>query len=381
MPVVPFFVILSNRMPNRWIAVAALALAPAAALGQTPHAALADKLATPVRVTWDNAPLARALDSLGRAQQVTIVRDRRLDPARPLRLAVNSVPLGEALAQIATELKVGYCQLGPVAYLGPAASAARLRTLAAVRRDDAQRLNKALSRKLLALRSWQWDELAEPRELAARLAAEAGLELSGRERIPHDLWPAVDLPPMSWIDRMTLIVGQFDLTFRFVDGGKRVELAPIPARVTLARRYPGGADSQALAKRLQKELPDVKISIDGQDVLLVGRLEDHEAAERQLGGTRQRRTTVTKGEEAYTLAIERAALDRVVDELSKRLNLEFEWDRAAIDAARIATDQLVSVKVTDGSLDELLAQVFQGTGLTALREGRVVKIRVRKARD
>jgi hypothetical protein len=60
--------------------------------------------------------------------------------------------------------------------------------------------------------------------------------------------------------------------------------------------------------------------------------------------------------------------------LAGRLGLEFTWDRAAIDQAGVLVDQLISVKVKDASLDELLSAVFTGTGLSYERRESTVRI-------
>jgi hypothetical protein len=138
-------------------------------------------------------------------------------------------------------LKLGYCQLGAVAYLGPAETARRLRTIAALRLEDARRLPKDSQRRLLTARSWDWPELAEPRQLAEQLAGQAGLKIANPERIEHDLWPAAELPPLSWVERMTLVLAPFDLTFRF-DRRGQIELVELPADPALVRTYAGGAN-------------------------------------------------------------------------------------------------------------------------------------------
>ena len=63
---------------------------------------------------------------------------------------------------------------------------------------------------------------------------------------------------------------------------------------------------------------------------------------------------------------------RLCAQLAERLNLEFDWDRTAMDAAGIAADQLVSVKVKDASLDELVRAVLAGTGLAFRRNDRKI---------
>lgn len=342
--------------------------------GWATGAAIGQQLAAPVSVSWSNLPLVRALKSLGTAQRMAVVLDRRVDPERPITLAIDQEPLGEALDKIARHLKLGYCQFGPIAYFGPPAMARRLRTLAALRLEELRQLPSPATRKLLMMRSWHWDDLTEPRQLVDDLAAEAGVEIGGADKIPHDLWPAADLPPLSWIDRLTLVAAQFELSFELDKTGRRAQLVAAPATVVLTRSYRAGADAAAVARRWAKALPDARVVVDKNRIRIEGRLEDHEAAQQRLRGKPMEQTTVTAGKEVYQLSVENAALDQVVGQVAERLNLEFDWDRAAIDAAGIATDQLVTVKVQDASLDELVRAVLAGTGLAFRRDDRKISL-------
>ena len=145
---------------------------------------------------------------------------------------------------------------------------------------------------MLTAHAWRWDELSEPRQLVGQLAGEAGVTIAHGELIPHDLWPAVDLPPLSWVDRLTLVAAEFDLTFQIGASGQ-VDLVPIPAAVALARDYPAGRDPAAVAERWRKQFPDAKVSVEGNKVRLVGLAEDQAAAGQSLrrppvAGPRQR---------------------------------------------------------------------------------------------
>jgi hypothetical protein len=351
-------------------------VALACAVGLTAVAAdtVPGELAAPISISWDNTPVAYALSSLSQARHIAIVRDRRVDPQQPLELAIDNQPLADALAAIAAHQKIGYCQLGPVAYFGPPQTTARLRTLAALRLEDVTRLSPAARRKLLLSRNWHWDRLSEPRALAEQLGREAGVELLGLDRIPHDLWPETDLPPLPWIDRLALVAAQFDLTFRLDNTGHRVELVDMPARPVLARSYLGGRDAAAVASRWTGAFPAANIEVVGTRIRVEAPLEVHESIEGRLRATPARRTTVTAGKPQYQLSVDKAALNQVVAQLSKQLGLEFRWDEAAIARKRIAMDQLVSVKISGADLDQLLAAVFAGTGLTTRRDGRAIVI-------
>jgi hypothetical protein len=338
---------------------------------------LEQRLAMPLRVSWHGTPLARALAGLADAQHVAILRDRRVDPDQHIELTIDGEPLGKAFEHIAAQQKIGYAQFGPVAYFGPHDVASRLRTLAALRLDDARPLPDDVTRKFLMLRNWHWDDLAEPRTLLTGLAAEANVEVKNPERIPHDLWPRTDLPPLSWLDRLTLLTAQFELTYRIGDEGRSIELVDIPEEVLLTRSYAGGRNPSGLARRWAKDLPLAKVSVDEAQIHVTATVDDHERIEHRMRGTPTRKTTVSAGKEVYQLAVENTALDKLVDELAARLELQFQWDRDATKAAGIASDQLVTVKVEDADLDALLKAVFADTGLGYRRQGRKVTVRAR----
>jgi len=337
-------------------------------------AALEQRLAAPVNVSWTNTPAARALKSLAVAQHVAIVLDRRIDPDREIILALAGEPLADCLRKLAAKLDAGYCQLGAVAYLGPAETTKKLRTLAAQQLEQVKPLAPQRRREFLRQRETHWEDLAEPRQIVAGLAEEAGVKLVGAERIPHDLWPAADLPMLTWIDRFALLAAQFDLTFRIEQGGKQVVLVPLPAHVAIARTYQAPGQAAALAKRWAEALPEARVTARGNTVRVEGLLEDHEDVERRLRGTPTRRTTVAAGKELYQLSVDNAALDKVVEQLAGRLNLLFTWDRAAIDRAGISVEQLISVNVKDADLDQLLRAVLNNTGLAFRRDDRKVSI-------
>jgi hypothetical protein len=333
------------------------------------------RLAAPVSLSWNRVPLARALATLATTQRVAIVLDRRIDPGQPITLALNDEPFADALRRVASHLGAGYCQLGAVAYIGPASMSARLRTLSALRWDEARGLPAERAQKFLAMRSWKWDEPAEPALLARDLAAEAGVTLAGDAAIPHDLWPGADWPPLSWLDRLTLLAAQFDLTFRMAAGGHRVELVAAPSDVRVVRNYAAGRDAKAIVKRWAQDLRDADIKLAGDKICVTARVEDHELIERRLRGKPLTPTAVTLGPECYQLSIEKAVLLKVVEELAGRLNLTIRWDRAAIETAGLSAEQLVTVQVQDADLDELLGAVLTGTGLTFQRQDRAVTIR------
>jgi hypothetical protein len=348
--------------------------APPAGINWETDRALDQRLAQPVTLSWTNTPAGRALANLGELQHVAILLDRRVDPGQELTLAATGMRLGEMIAEAARQLDAGYAQYGPVAYIGPMPTAKALRTLAAIELEAVRKLPPERVKRLLTLRAWKWEDFAEPRQLATELASEAEIELVGAELIPHDLWRAADLPPLSWIDRMTLLAAQFDLTVEIAADGQRVRLAPLKKTPTIVRTYRVPGDAKALAARWAQDMPEARVIAESGEIRVEGRIEDHDLVEARFRSTPTRRTKVKPAKELYQFAVENAALDRVVAQLAERLQLDVKWDEREIEAAGTPIDQLITVSVKDATLDGLLMAVFQGTRLTFKRTDKTLMI-------
>jgi transcriptional regulator with XRE-family HTH domain len=333
--------------------------------------ALRAQLAQPVKLVWSGVPIRKGLTDLSRSQSIAILLDRRVDPGLPLDLSLDNVPVELALERIARSQHLGVSWYGPLVYLGPEPAAARLRTLAALREAEGKSLPAARRSSFSKTQAWQWDDLAEPRSLVEQLAEVAGVEIARIERIPHDLWPAADLPPLAWTDRLTLVANEFDLTFRIDDDGRKIELIPVPESVLLERSYPGGRNPQELAERWQRQAPEAEIKVEGDKVVVRGRVEDHET----LTAAKPRpQTPAAGGVEVYTLAVREQPLGPVLEELKQRLGLELHIDEAALEKAKISLDRRVSFSVEKATLDELFAAALKPAGLTFRRREKAIDI-------
>jgi hypothetical protein len=336
------------------------------------------QLAAPVTAKWDNVSFRHAIDGLKDAQKIAIVTDRRIDADAPFALTVEGDSLELTLARIAERKQIGCTIFPPVIYFGPKSSCARLQTLAALRREEIGKL-QAGPRKLMAHSGpGGWPSLAEPARLVEQLAAEAKLTVTNLEAIPHDLWAESRLPSMPWSDRLTLILAQFDLTFDIAPNGRAITLTPIPADVAITKIYAGGDSPSTRQARLQKLVPNAQIKINGKQIVVHGRVEDHHEIATLLAGKQVRTKTVTRGQQRYTLNVAGLPLESVLAQLGQMLKLEIKYDRAAIDKADGSLEQLISFKVTDATLDELLAAALKGTGLAYELAGKTVTIRPAK---
>jgi hypothetical protein len=271
---------------------------------------------------------------------VAILIDRRVDPGQKLDLTIKDEPLQVALQAIADHCGLGVSRLGAVVYLGPLSAARRLRPAAAAFGQAVGRLPTTAQRKLFQAKALAWEDLSTPRDLLTHLAEQNGVEIDGLQRVPHDLWAAADLPPLSLIDRLCLIAMQFDLTFEVEDRGKRLVLVPLPGYLPAATDDHGWslglhAKGKPLATEPTPAVDQIRIQ---------------------------------------HLSVQAEPLGPVLRQLADRLGLDLRVDEKALQAAGISLDQRVTVKVENVTVDELFRRLLESTGLTFHRHHKVVEI-------
>jgi hypothetical protein len=319
-----------------------------------------------------------AIASLSRAQRVAILVDRRVDPDQKIELSVDDVTLESALKLIAAKKQIGMTQVGSVIYFGPKATAEKLRTLAAVRRDEALKLPSAARSRILQIHPMRWEELATPRDLLSVLSTDAKVRIDGTDRIPHDLWAAADVPPANFIDRLTLIAGPFDLTFRFADDGESVQLVNMPEAPVIEKSYSlrGGLAQQAkgIERKLAESVPGATIEASADKLVVRGRAEDQDFVDTYLSGRPAKRIATSGEKKVYTLTIV-MPVGQLIKTLGNKLDLVVEIDEEAIKAAGLSLSTEVNVNVKDATAEEVLKVVLAPAGLTFERQGKAIRVR------
>jgi hypothetical protein len=354
------------------------------AVGQTwlTGPALRKKLDQEVDLAWSETRLRDALSSLAQAHQVAVLLDRRIDPDREIELQLERMPLRAALDQIAQSVGASAGMLEAVAFFGPPEAVSRIRTVAALRKEELGRLPPARRLELVRVRPWRWEDLATPRELLEQLAAESRLEIRGLGQVPHDLWAGANLPPLAASDRLMLVCGQFDLTFRWAADGTEVTLVPMPEQPTLERTYPGGRRPDEFAAQLAQALPASQVRVADGKIVVTGPLDDHDRIEE--GQARGTNVMAKSNPPAASVKpadvrinnfqVENIPLNRVLDHLRERLGLTIEVDAAKLRAAGISLDMLISVHIKNGTLDDLLRATLAPARLTFRRTEKRVEV-------
>ncbi|MBX3414624.1 MAG: hypothetical protein KF708_18195 [Pirellulales bacterium] len=180
-----------------------------------------------LNVQWSGVPLRRAMQGLSQSSGEAIVLDRRIDPERSVTLTREGAKPGEIVADVARELGLEVVNVGPVLYIVPPATAERVEAELGRQVAAARRLRPPQARAWSRRMTLVWPELAEPRTVLAELAGREKISLAGGENVPHDLWPAVELPPLLLAERLTLLLAPFDLTWRSIDEGRGIEIVPL----------------------------------------------------------------------------------------------------------------------------------------------------------
>ena len=197
------------------------------------------------------------------------------------------------------------------------------------------------------------------------------------EQIPHDLWAAADLPPLELIERLTLIAGQYDLTFQVSADGNRLTLVPVPEHVELVRTYQAGRQAQQTAKNFASLAPQARVQVEGDKIIVSGTVEDHERIS-SPHRTAERSTTkpadTDLASKRFTLTVTKQPIGPLLEQLAPQLNLELKIDAKALEQAGVSLDQLVSFSVKNATVDELLQAALKHTGLKFIRRGNIVQI-------
>jgi hypothetical protein len=309
------------------------------------QSALRERLRRPVSLHWEGVPLRPGLGRLAAAQNVDIFLDRRVDPGQKISASFTDIAFEDVLRQVAAMLSPvgGVTYVDGLVYIGPTVRARTLRQISVLRKRDASSLPTAARKKLRGIKTVEWSRLTEPRAFVAELCRARDVDVARLELIPHDLWAAGRLPAMPFTDQLTVLLAGFDLTFRPIAGGRRIELIPISS--------------------------DQRIAADVTDESTApSRSPRHTSRPRRE--ERGRRA----GEKVYTLRVINQPVGTVVRQLAARLDLTVEFDQVAIDAAGISLSELVSFEAEQASLDEMLEAVVSPAGLAFERRGKKVRI-------
>ncbi len=363
-------------------AIAACAVVGPLSLGAVwpnvaPVANAAGRVETRATIHWDGVPLGEAVSRLANVLRANVWLDCRVDPNQSVSLAARDGTIVEILSQLGKDRSLGVSQLERLVYLGPRESAEVLRTLSTLCREEVAQLPSRQRTEFDGPRAVQWPRLSQPRQLVVDLVRERGWQVRGAELIPHDLWPAGQLPRMTLADQLTVLLVGYDLTFKLDPSQRAVDIVAIERPVRLARNYRWPTNTRPDAGVLRQQFPGSLVEVDGESVRVDGLLEDHERLVAMLQprrATQRSESRQRRERRAFTLRVDDKPAGAILGQLARQLGLTIDVDNAAVRAAGLSLDRRVSLSVAGADLDELLEAVLKPADLDFERDGQRVKV-------
>ena len=348
-------------------------------------------LQQPVIATWQNAELRTALRALGEQRRVAIVLDRRLNPNHQFSLETNQETLRDVLGTLAEGVGGHISVTEQFVYIGPLNGTSKLRTLLSLRNEDMlrsiEKLTGARKSALTNAKPLQWKDLDAPADIVKQLVHERDpkLVLTGLELIPHDLWAMGEIPQVNLPQALSILLIQFDLTFRFSAQGTGLEIVQIPEIVAMERRFPlPKAKAAEISKAVKLEAPKVDTQATPEQLIATGTQEQLEELERIIRSLSTGTSTVKKKSAPTALAKRRITfqardvpLKAILDKLATT-GIQFEYDADALKSQGINIEQLVEIDVTDVTLNEFFEELFAAAGLDYDIQGVTVRLTIGK---
>ena len=335
--------------------------------------------------TWTNVEFRDLLNKLSVERRVAILLDRRIDPTVRVPLDIVNRSLTEGIQEIARKVDAEVSVPENVVYVGPSAAVRRLRTLIEMRTIELTAKSTPIAEKrrtdLNRRTSIAWADLESPGDVLRRVAEQFQLKIQGEDLVPYDLWAGCRLPSATAAEALSMILIQFDLTFAWKDGGKGIELVPIPETVVIERRPRFKSKAADALKAIQEEFPNLDARLDGTDVIVKGTIEDHEAIALLLSPNRPKKP-VEKGpaplrQRTFTLKFQRVPVRAIMAKLEES-SVVFVYDAAALQAAGINLDQQIDLQLEKATADEFLKAVFSPLKISFEIDHLTVKLTPRK---
>ncbi len=346
----------------------------------------------PITATWENVNLRTIVRAIEGAKHVAILCDRRIDPTAELFVSASGEPLGDFLERLAAGSQAGGTVVGNTMYLGPRATAARLRTVVALRKLEL--LEKSLGapesrrNELTRASTIRWDDFDKPADILARLAEKYSLAVEGAEMIPHDLWAGAVIPEATPIEALSLVLAQFELTFAWTDRGEAIRLESLPERVVIEQVHsaPRGKSAAAALADWNEKLPELEARVEAGKIVVSGTVEIQEMIDRlRRGGTLPEKKAAMREDaplkplqfERYTLTMRNTPAKLLLKKLESPASgkLRFEYDEDEFKAANITFDKLLSFDAKNATIEELLKATFEPLGVTFELVDRTVKLK------
>lgn len=331
-------------------------------------------LNSPGSGTWKQVALKTVVADLARVHRIFLLLDRRIDPEQQLEYTAPNGSLEVTLRGIAEHLKLGIAIGNGWVYVGPPDAAKKIRTLCAMREVAAEaQLPKPLLTQWQRRSALAWKQPKPPRELVETQFSSLG-KINNPEAIVSDLWAAAAWPAMSGIEQFSLLLVQFDLTWQWEDNGQNLKLVPVPEVVSVTKQYTVADPVQFDAKLRGFNLA-AKVEVNDKVFKITGTAEEHQIAADLAAGKQAKQVAVVAKPDSrrYTLKVN-LPVQKLLQALAPKLDLQVEFDEAAIQKANISLEREIQLDVNQVPQEELLNKVVEPAGLKYEIQGKKLRI-------
>ena len=191
-----------------------------------------------------------------------------------------------------------------------------------------------------------------------QLADANGMEIRGLDAIHHDLWPQTDLPKISIVQQMALLVVGFDCWLEVSADGKDIQIIPYPQLKTGRRKIRTSGQSRDFVRQLQSQFSDCKLSAVGRTIDAEGPALSLAKLAREVAGL-QTAITAEISDQRFSLNDTTSKRGAILQAIAGEMQLRI----VASEAAQLALEERTTVNIKDATADEIIAEVLKGTNL------------------
>ena len=309
-----------------------------------------------------------------------------MDPSAEVPIDVSNVSLRTGLTGIARRVGGDATVPENVVFLGPKSATTRLRTLIELREQELQSRElsapKPRRSELMRRHSFESEDLEAPQEILKKFTNLVQLNISNGKAIPHDLWGAMVLPDVTITEAISVVLIQFDLTFRWIDKGSAIELVPIPDVVMLERKHHPKQKPVDAIGMVRQRFPHLEAEVWKTEISVKGLLEEHEAVAAFLRGDGENSPIKIEPpkplkQQIFGLEAERVPLSAIMKKLEESA-VSFEYDPDELKAAGVDLEQKIKINVKKASADEFFKLLFDPVGLEFQLDHLTVKLKPKK---
>ncbi len=339
-------------------------------------------LSQPFSASWSNVEIRSVIQRICSTQNISIILDRRIDPSLKLRLDLQNLTLEQGLQKLAALAHAKTEIVGSTIYIGPETAASKLKTLLELKSEELAALADSgaeLKSRVLFLsrkKTFHYQDLDQPSDILRQIAAAYQITINNGNQIPHDLWTHGTLTSVNAIEALSLILIQFDLTYRWEEQATQIQLIPIPDTVTIEKTYtPRGSSVVAVTRRLKETFPELSVASSGKTITVSASSELHEKIEQFLNPGANFRNTMPQKVDAipvqrrkFTLWVKNVPLLAIMKKLEQS-GIEFEYDEDQLADAGIDLGQQIDISVNEANAQEFFDSLFRSFKLKYQIEG------------